>query len=128
MGEFEKASAALKGVVQSDPENLVAVRELGIAELNLKHFDEAINLFDKLTNLEKTEAMNYAWLGFALEAKKEYEKASQAWNKAATLFKEPSEIKKALEKVVRLEQKVGNRGIANEPEMKQLNNPLQQGD
>lgn len=128
MGDFEKASVALKGAVQSDPENPIAVRELGISELNLKHYDEAVNLFDKLTNLEKTEAMNYAWLGFALEAKKEYVKASQAWNKAATLFKEPNEIKKALEKVVRLEQKVGDRGIATQPEMKQLSNPLQQGE
>ncbi|MFM8269846.1 MAG: tetratricopeptide repeat protein [Pseudomonadota bacterium] len=118
LGEFQKASEQLSFVVQIAPENPLALRELGIAKLNLKRTDEALQLFEKSSRIEKNEGWNFAWLGFALEAKKDYLRAAQAWNQAASLLKDPSEIKQALEKLVRLEQKTGTRAVAGESEKK----------
>jgi tetratricopeptide (TPR) repeat protein len=118
LSEFQKAFQQLSIVVQNAPENPLAIRELGIAKLNLKQTDEALKLFEKATKIEKNEGWNFAWLGFALEAKKDYVRAAEAWNQAASLLKEPAEIKQALEKVVRLEQKTGTRVIAGKPEKK----------
>jgi len=118
LADFQKAYQQLALVVQIAPENPLAIRELGIAQLNLKKTDEALKLFEKATKIEKNEGWNFAWLGFALEAKKDYLRASEAWNQAASLLKEPTEIKQALEKVVRLEQKTGTRAVAGKPEKK----------
>lgn len=113
MGQFDKAAAIFKPMVQAEPENPVILREFGIVEFNLGHHEEATKLFEKLVQVEKNQPMNFAWLGFALEEKKEYAKAIQAWNQAAGLFKNSKEIKKALEKVVRLEQLANGREVAS---------------
>lgn len=118
LGEFKKALDELSVVVREAPENPLALRELGIVTMNLEKTDEAIKLFEKAVNLEKNEGWNFAWLGFALEAKKDYIRAAEAWNQAASLLKEPSEIKQALEKLVRLEQKTGKRVVAGKPDEK----------
>ncbi|NBW99349.1 hypothetical protein EBR03_07230 [bacterium] len=115
LGEFEKAKKALSPVVENSPKNALALRELGIAELNLEQTESAVDLFKRAGVLEPKEPLNFAWLGFALEAKKDYGGAISAWNSAATLFTEPEEIKKALKKVVKLEQKFTKRGMASEP-------------
>jgi len=114
LGRFQIAHKILKKVVEFDPNLPLATRELGICELNLNRADEAISLFERASKMEKQEGLNFAWLGFAFEAKKDYWKAAKSWNHASTLFKSPKEIKNAIEKVVRLEQKMGKRFIASD--------------
>lgn len=123
LGQFQKALDQLSYALQDSPDDPLGLRELGIAKLNLKMTDEAIKLFEKAAQLEQKEGWNFAWLGFAFEAKKDYLRAVEAWNQAASLLKEPSEIKQALEKVVRLEQKTGTRAVASKPEKKTVLEP-----
>lgn len=117
LGEFKKAESYLRPLADSqvEPRSLVS-RELGIVEFNFKRLDEAQKLFEKALSLDKNEPLNHAWLGFVFEAKKDYQAAMEAWNKAASLFKESADVKRALEKVVRLENKLGvKREVAKEP-------------
>lgn len=117
LGEFKKAESYLRPLVenQAEPQSLI-LRELGVVEFNFKRHDEALKLFEKALSLDKNEPLNHAWLGFVLEAKKDYSAAVEAWNKAASLFKEAADVKRALEKVVRLETKLGvKREVAKEP-------------
>jgi len=118
LGEFKKALDQLVPVIQEDSEEPLVLRELGVVQLNLKKTDEAVRLFEKAASLEKKEGWNFAWLGFALEAKKDYIRAAEAWKTAASLFKEPEDIKQALEKLVRLEFKTGKRVVAGKSEEK----------
>lgn len=114
LGSFQKAGKIFRALMEKNPSVPLVVRELGICELNMKKTDEAISLFKNASRKEKNEGLNFAWLGFAFEAKKDYWKAAEAWNKAASLFKDTKEIRNALTKVVRLEQKMGRRFIASE--------------
>ena len=115
LGEFQKAEKQLRPLVQLAEPNPILLRELGIVELNLKRTAEAIQLFERAKGLEKNEGTNFAWLGFAYEQQGEPLKALEAWSQAASLIKEPTELKRALEKVARLEQKTGKRVLAEEP-------------
>jgi len=118
LGDFRKAEQELKPLIQQETPGPTALRELGIVELNLNKTAEAIQLFERARALEKEEGLNYAWLGFAHEKNGDNLKALEAWNKASSLFKDPVELKRALEKVVRLEQKTGQRGLAEKPTSK----------
>jgi tetratricopeptide (TPR) repeat protein len=114
LGSFMRASRILTRVLEMNPNSPIAIREFGICELNLNRTNEAITLFDKAARMEKNEGLNYAWLGFAFEAKRDYWRAAKAWTEASGLFRDPKEIKNAIEKVVRLEQKMGKRFVASE--------------
>jgi len=115
LGDFKKAKRYLTGfVTEVGPKNPLAIRELGIVEFNLERYDEALAYFEKASVLEKSEALNFAWMGFSFEAKKDFPKALEAWAKAASLFKDPAEVKKSLDKVAKLEIKLGKREVAQE--------------
>lgn len=125
LGSFMRASRILKRVLEKNPNLPLAIREFGVCELNLNKTDEAISLFERAARMEKKEGLNYAWLGFAFEAKRDYWKAAKAWTEASGLFKDPKEIKNAIEKVVRLEQKMGRRFVASEEPEFQFENELE---
>lgn len=114
LGSFTRASRIFQQVLEKNPNSPIAMREFGICELNLNKPDQAVSLFEKAARMDKKEGLNYAWLGFAYEAKRDFWRAAEAWTQASNLFKDPKEVKNAIEKVVRLEQRMGKRFVASE--------------
>ncbi len=107
LGKHKKALVDLVGYLKRDPKNGLAYREAGIAYLNLKLIDKAGTSFSKAIEVEPTNGMNFAWMGFMLEQRKDYGRAVEAWRKAAELLTEPDELRKATRRLASLEKRLG---------------------
>jgi tetratricopeptide (TPR) repeat protein len=107
LGKYDKAMADLLKYTNENPPDGLAFRELGICYVNLKLLDQAGANFLQATTVEPENGMNWAWLAFALEGKREYKKARDALRKAVERIREPEELTKAARKLASLEKKVG---------------------
>ncbi len=110
LAKYDKAMADLLKYTNENPPEGAAFRELGICYVNLKLVDQAGGNFLQATSVEPQNGMNWAWLAFALESKREYKKARDAWRKAVELIREPEELTKAARRLATLEDKLGKSG------------------
>ncbi len=116
-GKLDKSNAMLNEFLRRRPKEGMAYRELGINALNAKKTSVAKGHFIKALNLEPKNGSNYAWLGFTLEAMKNYPEAKEAWKKAIDLLSDPQEIEKAQRRLAALEAKASEkRKVAQERE------------
>jgi len=107
MGRYQKAVPDFRAYLAKNPKDAGSHRELGICYLNLKLLAQAGQAFVRALELEPSNGMNYAWVGFILERKKEYSQALEAWRRAAQYLEDPAELAKANRKVSSLEKKLG---------------------
>ncbi len=106
MGSFSRAVQKFEEVIKQNPDEVVAYRELGICYLNQQKWDVAKLNFAKAISLEPGNGMNYAWLAFVLEGKREWDGALEMWEKSLTLLKDPKEMERAEAKVKSLKRKL----------------------
>ncbi len=110
LGKYDKALADLLKFTSESPPDGTAYRELGICYVNLKLIDQAGTNFLQASTVEPQNGMNWAWLAFTLESKREYKKAREAWRKAVETIKDPAELTKAARRLATLEDKLGKSG------------------
>lgn len=106
LGRFQQAAHKFDAVIKQRPDEVLAIRELGICYLNLKRWDEAKKYFAKAISLEPGNGMNYAWLAFVLEGKHELSAAVEMWEKALSLLRDTKEIAKGEEKLKSLKARL----------------------
>lgn len=61
--EFEKAKELLEQVVSKEPENVEAIKNLGLVNINLDRFEDALDNFKKANALKEDDATSLYYLG-----------------------------------------------------------------
>ncbi|MDR1257139.1 MAG: tetratricopeptide repeat protein [Spirochaetaceae bacterium] len=77
-GRYSEALRKFKAILKKDPENIMALKAAAYTQVKLGNLDEAQKLYDKVLQLEPSEAdsaLNYATILFAMDKPKEAEEA-----------------------------------------------------
>jgi tetratricopeptide (TPR) repeat protein len=119
MGKWDKASADLRQLLNSTPNDPAALRELGICYVNLRLVDQAGGYFARAITLEPDNGLNHAWIAFVLESKGELERARDEWRRATELLKDRAELEKANRRLTSLEKKLNKIEREKEKQIKE---------
>lgn len=84
-GKFEEARVALAQSVRKDPENVVALNNLGLVLRRLERLDDALRAYQYALQVDGTYALTYKNLGVLLEKRGEKELAVQAYREYCRL-------------------------------------------
>lgn len=106
LGQYEKATSDLLIYLKANPSDPTALREIGIAYLNLKLLEQASSYFARALSAEPQSGYNHAWMAFVLEGKGELQRAKEEWKQAIEYFKEPKELERATRRLAQIEKKL----------------------
>jgi len=106
LNNFEKASGELLSYLGSNPNDAIALRELGIAYLNLKLLEQAGAYFSRALAIEPENGVNHAWMAFVLEGQNRLSEARDEWKRAIELLRDPGELERATRKLTSLERRI----------------------
>ena len=84
-GELQKARECYESVLKSQPRNFDALRFLATLFLQVGHYQESIELFNKAAVIKKTDASIFSNKGNALKELQRYDEALESYNKAIVL-------------------------------------------
>ncbi|MBU0581093.1 MAG: tetratricopeptide repeat protein, partial [Candidatus Margulisbacteria bacterium] len=85
VGDFEKAIAAYRVVLEREPRHSVALNNLALALIQMEDYSEAKKTIEKITKLTPKDPQVFYNLGFVEESLMEYEAALLAYLKAKDL-------------------------------------------
>ena len=94
--DFIGAQKVLKEVLEIEPDNLEAIKSLGLCEVNLDNPPEAINLFKKAVELDSTDATSLFYLASCLSKIGQKESAIKAFEHVIELRPDYIEVYKSL--------------------------------
>ena len=80
--EFIKAEKIYRSILQTQPNNLDAINNLGIILHNYKHYSEAINYFKKAISIDANFFLAYSNLGLSLKSLGKFEEAKKIYIQA----------------------------------------------
>lgn len=78
---FNEAKELLNQVIEIEPDNIEAIKSLGLCNVNLNLFDEALINFQKSLNGNPEDALSWYYLGTILESKNDLNAAKNAFRK-----------------------------------------------
>lgn len=82
------------------------LQHLGVCYLNINSLDEAENAFMKASNLKPEDGMNFAWLGFIMEAKNDITRANLYWQQAVAKIEDRKELSRAKRRLASVQTKL----------------------
>ena len=78
-GDFNEAKNILTGIIENDPENIEALKSLGLCNINLNNYDEAYDSFKKVLNTNPDDAVSWFYIGSIYEKRNDLEHAKNAF-------------------------------------------------
>lgn len=115
LGKFDPAMRELTSYLNTAPRDPLALRELGVCQLNLKQPEAALKYFLRAVDADPQNGMGFAWLAFTLEAKNKLSEARDAWRRAISLLTEPEELEKANRRLAAIEKRIPRRPDSTNP-------------
>jgi len=123
--DFVSAQKILTEIINEEPNNIEALKNLALCEVNLDNPPEAINLFKKLVELDCEDATSIFYLGSCLSKVGEKEEAIKHFNRVIELRPDYGDVYKNL---AMLFVECGQLDFAIETIHKALNNPAIESD
>ena len=91
MGKHERYLSLIQEAHKLDPYSPVITLNLGIAHLNLEHYEEALRYMNECTKIDPSFASGYAWTGLIYLKMKNFDRADPLLHKAVELSGRSSE-------------------------------------
>ena len=105
MQRFEEARAAFETALRYEPEKRTNLFYLGLAEVELGHWTQAVEHFERVVKLEPDFALGYVFLARSLGEVGRIDDARQAQNEARRHGANPAELRVTELKLRELEEK-----------------------
>ncbi|MBI1803428.1 MAG: protein kinase [Ignavibacteriae bacterium] len=90
-GNPDRYLAVIKQALEIDPYSPIITLNMGVANLLLKQYDEALSYFKKCVEIDPSFAVGYGWMGLTYERMKNYRDALSPLQKAVELSGRSSE-------------------------------------
>lgn len=117
--QFSQAKEILLQVVKEEPQNIEAVKSLGLANINLKLTQEALLNFQSALAIDNTDAPSWYYAGTILDQKNDFTGAQNAFLKVLELREDYLDAYKSLS-IIYLKTKQHNKIIEFYDKLRQL--------
>ena len=104
--KYDKAIHVFQKIIGKHPNNIEALYNLGNSYFRLRKFNEAQIAYEKVCNLDPTFLDAMENLGVIFANKKEYKEAIKIWKKILEFDPKREDIKKNIEKALRISRKI----------------------
>ncbi|MFX1281341.1 MAG: tetratricopeptide repeat protein [Promethearchaeota archaeon] len=88
-GEYDNALRLFKKLLETDPENVIMLNNIGVVYVNLEQYENALDTFKHVLELDPDSKPAWNGLGAVYCHLEEYEKAIEMLEKGLTLPKKP---------------------------------------
>lgn len=104
--KYDKAIQVFQKIIEKHPNNIEAHYNLGNSYFRLRQFNKAQVAYEKVYNLDSTFLDAMENLGVIFANKKEYKEAIKIWKKILEFDPKRADIKKNIEKALRISRKM----------------------